>query len=381
MNPLNPFFALTIYFIAFATSYVLNLKYKFNNSNLRFETMDGMRGFLAIGVFIHHSSIWYQYLHQHYWDDPKSNLFTHFGQTSVAFFFMITSFLFISKLLNAKNNTIDWNTLFISRFFRLVPMYLVSILSLVIIVFIISYWRLNVSFLSLLKELFYWGTFTIVGTPAINGSLYTTIINAGVVWSLPYEWLFYFSLPLISIFIFKRIISKTYFSISILFIVIFYLSKDFNLHHLLSFAGGAISPFIIKYGPKNIKYNSALLSIVIIVSFASIIYFDSSSNYLCKLLIIIVFNLIALGNTVFGILKNPVLKLLGEISFSTYLIHGIILFVLMYFYFGIEDASQLSVSHFCYAIFFITPILVLTSFLTYKYIEKPFMNYSKKIVL
>lgn len=379
MNPLNPFFAIVVYFIAIATAYLLNLKYRIANDNTRYETIDGIRGFLAIGVFIHHSSIWFQYLQIKSWEAPKSNLYNHLGQTSVSFFFMITAFLFITKLLNTNNQKIDWNTLFISRFFRLVPMYLVSILSLVLIVLIISDWKLNISLVRFIKEMIAWGTFTIFGGPTINGSSFTSIINAGVVWSLPYEWLFYFSLPFISILIFKKITSKLYLIISILFVLIFYKVHGLSVHHLFSFAGGAISPFLIKYNSKKINFNSIIFSTIILLCLALILLFNTSNNYLCKLLIIIVFNLIAMGNNFFGVLKSSTLKFLGEISYSTYLIHGIIIFIVMYFYYNLEVAKNLSPTQFCITIFIITPIIVFTSFLSYKNIEKPCMNYSKRI--
>ncbi|MGG5209827.1 acyltransferase family protein [Chryseobacterium sp. MIQD13] len=377
MNPLNPFFAIVIFLIVFGTAYLINLKYKFSNDNVRFETIDGLRGFLAFGVFIHHSAIWFQFLQIKSWELPKSNLYSHLGQTSVSFFFMITAFLFVTKLLNT-NKEIDWNAIFISRFFRLVPMYFVSLLVLVLIVFIISNWELKVTFTELVKELFYWVTFTIFGTPSINTYSNTSIINAGVVWSLPYEWLFYFSLPVISLLMLKKVNSIMYLIISIIFIVLFYKFKGANIHHFLSFAGGAISPFLIKYGPKKIKYDSAFFSIIILLCLASILYFPTPNSFYCKFLIIVIFNLVVLGNSIFGILKNSTLKFLGEISYSTYLIHGIILFIVMYFIFGFEKATSLSPTEFCITIFIITPLVVLASFLSYKKIEHPFMVYSKK---
>jgi peptidoglycan/LPS O-acetylase OafA/YrhL len=108
-----------------------------------------------------------------------------------------------------------------------------------------------------------------------------------------------------------------------------------------------------------------------------ILFFDTSNNFTCKILII--FTLIALGNNLFGILKSSTLKFLGEISYSTYLIHGIIIFIVMYFYYNLEEAKNLSPTQFWTSIFIITPIVVITSFLSYKNIEKPCMNYSKKL--
>lgn len=379
MNPLNPIFAILVYFIAFVTAYIIKLKYRIIYDNTRYETIDGIRGFLAIGVFIHHSSIWFKYLESDSWEAPKSNLYNQLGQTSVSLFFMITAFLFVTKLLNTNDKKIDWNKLFINRFFRLVPMYLFSILSLVSIVFIISSWELNVSIIRFIKEIVCWGTFTIFDTPSINSCSFTNIINAGVVWSLPFEWLFYFSLPIISVLIFRKNNSMFYTMVSLLFIFIFYKIHAFNKHHLLSFFGGAISPFIIKYSSKKINSNSILLNSILLLCLILILFFNTSNNYICKLLIIIVFNLIALGNNFFGILRTSTLKFLGEISYSTYLIHGIIIFIVMYFYFNLQEAKNLSSVKFWATIFFITPIVIFTSFLLYKNIEKPFMNFSKRI--
>lgn len=380
MNPLNPFFAIIIYCIAFFTAYLISLKYKIANTNNRYENIDGLRGFLALGVFIHHASIWHQYLQINSWESPKSYLYGHFGQTSVSFFFMITAFLFITKLINNGDKIFDWNSLYISRIFRIVPMYLVSISVLIMIVMIISNWKLNIGIFAFIRQLFYWGTFTVISCPKINGLEITNIINAGVVWSLPYEWLFYLCLPLFALFILKKKPSYVYLVFSILFIFIFYRFREFYLEHVLSFLGGAIAPFIIKYGPKKVNYNSIFITFIVLICFFSILLFESSTDPLCKLLIAIVFNLIALGNSIFGILKSSILKFLGEISYSTYLIHGILIFIVMYFGFGFKKVAYLTPLEYCITIFFLTPFLIIISSLTYRFIEKPGMNLSKKMM-
>jgi len=378
MDPLNPIFAIIVYLIAFATAYVINYRHKIINDNSRFESLDGIRGFLAIGVFIHHAAIWHNYLQIKLWQPAKTNLYNQLGQTSVSIFFMITAFLFVTKLLNT-NQKINWNQFFISRFFRIVPMYLVSVVSIVLIVFSLCNWKLNVTPDSFSREMLSWLTFNIFSLPIINGSTLTYIINAYVTWSLAYEWFFYFSLPIIAIFITKKINSITYIIISLIFCVVFYKFHELKLHHLLSFLGGMITPFIIKYNTKKINFNSIFFSAVILVCLGLILCYRSSNGFICKFLIIIVFNIIALGNNLFGILKNSTLKFLGEISYSTYLIHAIILFIVMYFCLTLEKAQNLSPLNFCILIYVLTPILVFISYITYSYIEKPFINFSKRI--
>ncbi len=75
MNPSDHLFALIIILIALTTGFAINLKYKLKTFPARYEGIDGLRGFLAICVFVHHSNIWYKYLHTGKWIAPDSNLY------------------------------------------------------------------------------------------------------------------------------------------------------------------------------------------------------------------------------------------------------------------------------------------------------------------
>ena len=383
MNPFHPSFAIIIFLIAFFTGYIIKRNYKIDFSPTHFESIDGMRGLLALGVFIHHSCIWYNYIQEGKWDGPPSNLYNQLGQTSVALFFMITSFLFISKLLNSEKKEFNWNTFFIARIFRLVPMYYISLLLVIFLIMASSHWKLNVSPLKFLVSIVKWGSFTILGGPPINATTYP--VNAGVVWSLPYEWLFYFSLPLFSLFILKTKPPIIYIFFGICFMIYFYFHNikylGENLYNIYSFAGGCIAPFLLKYTSisDRIKTTYSIYTNIIILIFLFIIgYFSTTHNIFCLILISVIFTLIALGGSLFGLLKNPVLKFLGEISYSTYLLHGIILFIV--FHFGFQNPKQLSSTAFCIVVFLITPIVVVASFLGFIIVEKYFMNKSKIII-
>ncbi|WJS95865.1 acyltransferase [Flavobacterium johnsoniae] len=376
MNNLNPLFALLMILIACLTAYFINLKYKIKYESSRYESVDGLRGFLAISVFISHASVWYQYIQEGKWIS-KSYLYSQLGSTSVAFFFMISSFLFISKLLNSREKEFSWKAFFISRFFRLAPMYYFSVAIIVLFAMGITHWELKAGLFEFFHEMFLWATFTVIRGSSINGFDFTYLINAGVAWSLPFEWLFYFSLPIISLLILKRKPSVFYVLIGVLFIWGFFYVNGINVQHLLSFVGGALGAVLLKYKPlKNVE--NPVFSILILICLVLIVQFEKSTNMPCKILITIIFIFISSGNTLFGILKTSTLKLLGEISYSTYLLHGIVLFVVFYFGFGLENAKKLSPSEYCQVVFLITPIVVLLSFVGYKCIEKPFMDISKK---
>ena len=379
MSPSSPLFPFIIYIIAYLTGYLIYSKYKFNTTSGRYQTIDALRGFLALGVFIHHAHIWYFFFQTNYWSIPTSYAYSQLGQTSVALFFMITSFLFVSKLIQSREKPFDWVYFFTSRICRLVPMYYVSIILLVIVVMQVSHWKLNVSIGEFLVSLFHLAAFTITTSPMLNACEETYRINSGVIWSLPFEWLFYFSLPLISLFLLKIKPSKFFLLISFLFILLYTLAHGVKIHHLISFGGGAVAPFLIRF-PWAIKIaKSNYCSVIAIACLFVISLFPTSDKIGCKLAIITLFNIVALGNSVFGILKNNILKFLGEMAYSTYLLHGLLLFSVIQLGIGLEKIKGYSVLEYSLLIFSITPIVVLLSFFGFKYVEKPFMNQSKKI--
>jgi peptidoglycan/LPS O-acetylase OafA/YrhL len=377
MFPLSPFFCVIIFAIAFATAYILRKIYPTNNTATRYETIDGLRGFLAIGVFIHHTTIWHQYLQKGIWNVPKSHLYTLLGQGSVSLFFMITSFLFVSKILNAKDGQFNLKHFFISRLYRLTPLYLFTIITLIVIVMSVTNWQLNVSWLTFLHSIISWALFSIFGNPSINNSDFTTFVNAGVVWSLPYEWLFYFFMPILYMLVWRKKISIIFILLSVGFLTFFFIKYGFIWYHLLCFVSGAIGPILINFFPIYKKLNRYLASVIIFVCLFFIGKFDTSHKLVCIILLAIVFTLIAVGNDMFGLLKNASLKLLGEICYSTYLLHGIILFVLFHFILKEGNIKQYSSLQYCSLIFLVTPLVVVVSYFAFKFIEEPFMKRAK----
>lgn len=123
-DPVGPIFALAIFCFAFAFSSVLVKLLPEPKSNARLSSLDGLRGVLVLAVFVAHSSVWYFYVKTGIWALPPSKLFGNLGQASVALFFMITGYLFFSKILRANGQAIDWTQIYISRVLRLTPLYL-----------------------------------------------------------------------------------------------------------------------------------------------------------------------------------------------------------------------------------------------------------------
>jgi len=377
MSPYNPLFVVVILLICFVTAHLLGTKLiQFNHSN-RFESIDGLRGLLAVFVFIHHSNIWYTYLKTGKWVAPESNLFNQIGQTSVALFFMISSYLFVHKLIQLKEQKINWTQFYKKRIYRLLPVHLFASLIIIVLVFISQNLELNVSFGKLVKSIFQLLTFGFFGLKSINDQS-ISIFNAGVLWSLPYEWLLYFLLPFFAIFTSKNRRNYWVFGICLVLVLISQNNHHYRLPHLASFLGGIIPLVIKKYYPKKIELNTPLGSVLLLLLLVGVLQFHTSDNYWCKLFISLAFSIVALGNNFFGFLKLNFLKTLGAISYSTYLLHGLVLYTVFNFVIDISEVAQYSELWYSILIFAVTPIVIVFSLLSFRFIESPFISLGRK---
>jgi peptidoglycan/LPS O-acetylase OafA/YrhL len=97
------------------------------NSKLknRHEMLDGLRGFLALGVLFQHAVTNFAYFSTDVWKITDVRFYRHAGGEAVILFFMITSFLYWSKAI-AHKGYIDTKSIYKNRFYRLAPMYLFS---------------------------------------------------------------------------------------------------------------------------------------------------------------------------------------------------------------------------------------------------------------
>ena len=328
MSLLNPIFALVILVVLLFTAKISDLFFKTKIPEVKYPAIDGLRGYLAIFVFIHHSAIWYYYPKSGLWSAPPSNLFSHFGDSSVVLFFMVTGFLFYTKLIEAYNKPFDWLRLYVSRFLRITPLYFLVVMVLLFLVFIVSDFKITESPVLIFKKIIMWLGFGIIDTPDINNVTNTNYITGGVIWTLKYEWLFYFSLQIVSWLAFKiKCNWKTILFSLIGFSFVFYYLKPDGII-LLSFAGGIAAALLNRTEKiKNfaISFIGSIIALVCLIS--TIIFFDSPYDYIPLLLLSIFFIIIANGNSLFGILQLKVSRALGQISYTIYLVHGLLLYI------------------------------------------------------
>ena len=337
----------------------------------RFASIDGLRGYLAFAVLLHHAAIWFGYLRAGEWQPPATNLFMHFGQSGVALFFMITAFLFTSKLLAARQQGIDWRAFFVSRIVRLSPLYLFAMGLLATITAAATHFTLAVPPSRLLSDFAIWLGFSVLGQPDLNGLVGTRAVLAGVTWSLPFEWFFYFALPVLAVVAGLRP-PRRYVILGLVASALFLAQGRDNLLAYYAFAIGILTAFPARSAAIRQAASGSTGSIAASVCLVlAVLLTYSPSSHLGLLLIGAAFLIIACGNTLFGLLASSLSRKLGEISYSLYLLHGAVLFVSFRFIVGIEAARQLSPVQHWWVVLACVPVLIAICCLSYRYIEAP----------
>jgi peptidoglycan/LPS O-acetylase OafA/YrhL len=372
MSPVSPFAPILVIVIALGVALVLASRAGAPAAAGRFVALDGLRGYLALFVFIFHAAIWYGFLKTKELAVPASHLYTHFGQDSVLLFFMITGFLFWSKLIDAKRRPIDWTRLYISRAMRLVPLYLFAFLMMIATVAALTHFRLNESRPALLRHTFDWLTFSVFGQPQINQDEASKLM-LGDNWTLPYEWFFYFSLPAFALF-YRFLPSLWYAGLSIVSLILF-AEWATNTHMLLGFVSGIFAAYAVRSTRVQFHASGRAASLVALGAVIAAVYFyPSGYSRIVLVLLTIAFTIIACGNSLFGILTSGVSRTLGEMGYSIYLLHGGLLFLTFRVAVGYSRGAALSPMQYWLIIAVVTTVLVLLCALTFRFIEKPGMD-------
>lgn len=343
----------------------------------RYAAIDGLRGVLALLVFIHHGLVWYFYTHDGRWHDPESHLFTFFGQGSVEMFFMITGFLFFSKLLD-RNKEIDWPTLYVSRVLRLVPLYAFAIGLMFVMVGWASGFTLKVPLTSLLFGMFKWLLFTLGGAPDLNGVTQTFIMVAGVTWSLPFEWFYYAMLPLFALLLGRKVPMK--FLLLLVPACIWFYFRNYAVLLSSVFLGGIAGAFVVRIEPVRRLAQGWPASLVVLACLAYAVYtYGSPYHPVPIVLLSVVFTIFACGNTLFGLLDNAPVRLLGSMSYGVYLLHGLMLYTVFEVVLGRQWAATISPLQHWMVVFACTVLLVALSYACFRFIEMPAMSRVKTV--
>jgi peptidoglycan/LPS O-acetylase OafA/YrhL len=357
------------------------------NSVNRYEYIDSLRGFAIILVLLAHVPHSLASLHLSFprWLFEISNQ----GGRGVQLFYIISAFTICMTYTNriGIEKNIKFN-FFIIRFFRIAPLFYICLI----------YYTLRMCFFdgfgdfNILKLLT-----SITFTNGFNENFINGIIPGQ--WSIAIEMVFYLTVP----FWIKKINSPNkailVIFISLIFskkLILFLTSNHYVEDELFYyfFLPNQISVFflgVLLYltGNKNkvvndhkyIVWANIFFLAFFFVSFA----YEGYEFYLPKFFI---FSLLLLLLVVIvikdksKIIVNKFFVLFGKISFSVYLIHFAFYPLMPLIIKNINDFYTLNVIVIFLIVFVLFIILSgLLSILTYKYIEQPFINIGKKIIL
>ncbi len=336
----------------------------------RIKTLDGLRGFLALGVFFHHATIYHQLLLSGDWGDPPSRFYTGLGKIGVGFFFMITGYLFWTRLIREKGRP-AWLKLYVGRIFRIAPLYLFAFFCMAITAFALTSFHLHVGPLALINELGRAFTFGILQPININSFPHTDLLLDAVTWTLRDEWCFYLSLPFMAIL--ARRSGWHLPAVSTLLILgmagkLFFPVKSHS-HVIDLFLWGMLSASLLSHKLMP-KISDRIKSCLVVLLLFGIFLGRDATNFQAVLCMGITFYLISGGCTIFGLLTTKPARRLGDISYGIYLLQGLpqALFFRPRFFSAIELGSP--AGHWLLT-FVAAVFLISLATLTHVYIERP----------
>lgn len=337
------------------------------NTSGRELSLDGLRGLLATGVFAHHCDFMLHWLNTGSWSSD-SRLIIFLGQGAVMMFFMITAYLFWAKAIVGKGK-ISPLGLMRGRLRRLAPLYLLSAaLALIYLLPALS----QLSWVNCVRYLVCLFSLGLLKWPAVPD---LTLFNCGVQWTLWFEWRFYLLLPFLAWFAVGRRV--------FVLCCLIYASIMFNKYAFGTLGSGYWTAFIPGLLAAQFLRNNHYRSLMqkSFIAGAAVVWLiillgwtQCSDVRWIPLALTPLFFTISAGNTFGGILTHPSTRILGTISFSLYLIHGIILTTTLKLLASIMGEQLTQPIYYAISVTGLSVMVILICSLTYRFIEHPFIK-------
>lgn len=356
---------ITIIVIVFSSNIFSFLDKGIHNRN---KNIDGLRFFLAIGVAFHHSIVLYSAFHSPTFDFVTQGypILWRVGRYAVAAFFMVSAYLFADRIeINRRALQRFW----VGRFFRILPGAYFSVFLCFSAAALSGYHSEPVKTLSHLGT---WKDALLAPFIAYQGNLsFLLAPSVGVLWTLAFEWGLYLALPLVTVL--RDKVGKLAVSIVAILVCVGLMQNELhdNYRFILCFALGIFAKDL--RDSINIKTIYKDLMLVICISYM----FFSKNDPISTLNLSVeffAFLLIVTGTSLSRILGCKGVVRLGEISYSIYLAHGPILFLLTYL------VSMKIRNKYLYD-FMILPTLLsvcILSSVIYHVIERPGISFGKR---
>ncbi|MFP5275579.1 MAG: acyltransferase family protein [Acidobacteriota bacterium] len=349
--------------------------------------IEGLRGILALNVLFHHSLITYFFLRTGVWDitPSLSRFYANLGPGSVAMFFFITGFLFWSKVMVAPSFSIAG--FLRARGRRLMPAYLGAFAAVAVITAWKTHFALVVSLRDLLLEGFSWALCGLPdGFPRING-FPSVQINAQVFWTLGVEWTFYLLLPFLAWFAHKKRLPWLFLLSGALIagvnavwharmqLVYILGSPEHWSYSIESFCIGIVAAHLKEERKQWPALRHPACSVLGALLFFGVLLLSPFKLGLLSLSLLgVVFLMVLYGNDFHGLLTCRPILYLGTISYSIYLLHGIVLYLAVQELNPYLHVATFSPLQYWAYIGGVGVVVILLASLSYRLLEKPFFR-------
>ncbi|MGP4140336.1 MAG: acyltransferase family protein [Sodalis sp. (in: enterobacteria)] len=314
------------------------------DDNGKFVIIDGLRGLAAVSVIIHHGILMTNLFMHADWrinagyiadfNALVPRILTQLGSFGVTIFFMITGYLFWTKALT--HGVGETATFYRRRVYRLLPMYLVAVAGVYLLSSAIGF-TANMNGGYLLRSLASWLSFGFINGMSVTDGNPGWLILCGVFWTLAVEVKFYLLFPLLALLARQRVRGLVVLSAVVLVLLGLHWAQAISALQysiLFAFVCGMLTA-TLHTSPGFKAETAALLSrpgwkyALAAVALGSVglsfFLFDFAYTGLSALLIAVFFLITASGNDLFGALRCRSLRFGGIISYSSYLLHGLVL--------------------------------------------------------
>ena len=357
----------------------------------RLGYLDALRGFAALYVVIYHIS----HIPRPILEAPSYlKAFVDFGGSGVLLFFVISGFSMRLTWGKHASTEVPFRHFYITRFFRIAPLF--------------YFWLV----VSLLRDYAYKGNLGLHSTNEVAANIFFLFnmhepYQFGIVWAswtIGVEMLFYLFFPIISTYIgtnFSRSTMLLLFSIAIVTFMKIAIGEHRDgeflfLHTMFSGVGFLYMMPVFLLGVVTFHINEWLHSITPCNLHRSLGYLLGALSISGIILTTIWFPdrfqsvyitafcygilLLAFSMSDFKPLVNSQSIYIGKISYSLYLNHPNLVYLLTPFYVTIYSMNYGSSMSFLACIILTLIILIPLSQLTFRFIEKPFTHLGKQLL-
>lgn len=325
-------------------------------------TLDGLRGVVAVAVVVHHSTISYLEEARGQIGEPASFVQNQLGSASVALFFMVSSYLFCSSLIERKG-ALDLVRFFESRTVRIVPLYMMMVGATVFSAFYLTDFELLVSPVKLLKSVARIGMFDFVTTYDINTVNIRVFI--GQIWSLKYEWMLYLTLPVLTVFM--RMTGRVWPLFAGLFLIAI-------CDPLFSFflAGAAAAKLV----EKNTPFQKAAWQIAGVAGLLIVLFgFHGSRGWTQAALLTPFLVAVLQGERGFRLLAMTPLRRLGTMSYGIYILHPFGLWIIRSLIVRVDGYAGMGLLTLTGVMVFSVLVAIGSGYLGYRFVDRPLLRW------